>query len=308
MRLRRLLKRKQVKRRRRRSRRRMKFWRLIVVHVWTNFSIDHWWDQRSDERRERRDRDGAPEAVVRLVPKRKFVIFSKLKNDADVKQVRKRCNLIPEKGQSCWASPYRIDIAILVRRYWNLLKHEFISSSDPSGLCFRYPQGLNIAILASTSRAFSTTEETTPASYHPVLDSPRSSSPLSNFIPFVPPKQPPNTDPNPSQYVLFELKKLTWMMTKVRWYRASILEMMPPKSFCSTLMTVLTMRMKAWIPKMAVSQLSINPQNLLQRVDDLVKYQARTRIGAAQRSETNRRIGGLRTQKSVVKSWDVSLV
>lgn len=59
---------------------------------------------------------------------------------------------------------------------------------------------------------------------------------------------------------------------------------------------------------MAVSQLSINPQNLLQRVDDLVKYQARTRIGAAQRSETNRRIGGLRTQKSVVKSWDVSLV
>jgi len=39
---------------------------------------------------------------------------------------------------------------------------------------------------------------------------------------------------------------------------------------------------------------------------DYEKYQTKTRVSAAQRTEGNRRAGGRKTQKSVAKSWNVS--
>ena len=41
--------------------------------------------------------------------------------------------------------------------------------------------------------------------------------------------------------------------------------------------------------------------------DDFQRFQTTTRVTAAQRSEGNRRIGGMKTQKSTVKIWNVRL-
>lgn len=39
--------------------------------------------------------------------------------------------------------------------------------------------------------------------------------------------------------------------------------------------------------------------------DTFKRYQTQVRVSAAQRWETNRRAGGRKTQKSVIKSWNV---
>jgi hypothetical protein len=40
-------------------------------------------------------------------------------------------------------------------------------------------------------------------------------------------------------------------------------------------------------------------------LDTFKRYQTQVRVSAAQRWETNRRAGGRKTQKSVIKSWNV---